>query len=560
MFKSLIFIITASLTFSIPLNGQNTQIEGYVFEEGNRGYLNEVELIVFDQQSDELVGSVISNLEGYFTISVPSKRNYRIEIKHDEFNNKVEIVSAKQPAEEAKIFLKIELTRSPGYIFEVMLAPKRETQDITVDAIKGAMIEVYNNTSSEEVMKLEDHPRPDFRINLKNGNHYTILIRKEGYLTKRMEAYVNVKGCILCFEGVGDVQPGVADNLTNGLTTGVLLANVEMQAVSPGKIIELQNINYELGRSSLKKQGKEELKKLKSIMYDNPYLTIELGSHTDIRGKASANQTLSLKRATAVVDYLTQELDIRKDRVSAIGYGESNIKNKCKSGVECSESEHAENRRTEIKVLKLDYAMHPPKSLFSLKKEEEFERMILDEGTETFQGEDQQKELIEPNITDLMTVTKKEVVDNNIEVGENKSSHEITMAIKADRSSDTTDLIEKSNEVDKKLEEIKNAKKAVVVIKDNVEEKQVTDLIANANQYSGYRIVIHFSAIPLPENHEIYKKNKTIIEYETPQKNILYMIGEFDTKEEAEKHRVMKVEEDYANSYVVEFKNGIRTK
>ena len=314
MFKSLIFILISVLILSFSLTGQNSQLEGYVFEEGNRGYLNQVELSVFDQQSDELVGIVKSNLEGYFTLSVPSGRNYRIQIYHDEFKKKEELVSASQLTEDVKIFLKIELSRAPGYIFEVMLAPKRESQDNIVDAIKGALIEVYNNTTSEEVMQLENHPRPDFRINLKNGNHYTILIRKKAYLAKRMEAYVNVKGCILCFEGVGDVQPGVADNLTDGLTTGTLLANVELQAISIGKIMELQNINYELGRSSLNKQGKEELKKLKSIMYDNPYLTIEIGAHTDVRGKASANQTLSLKRAQAVVDYLTQELEIRNQK------------------------------------------------------------------------------------------------------------------------------------------------------------------------------------------------------------------------------------------------------
>lgn len=41
-------------------------------------------------------------------------------------------------------------------------------------------------------------------------------------------------------------------------------------------------------------------------------------------------------------------------RITARGYGESQLKNKCADGVQCSETEHQQNRRTEIKVTKFD--------------------------------------------------------------------------------------------------------------------------------------------------------------------------------------------------------------
>ena len=44
------------------------------------------------------------------------------------------------------------------------------------------------------------------------------------------------------------------------------------------------------------------------------------------------------------------EHGIDKDRIVAKGYGETKIKNRCADGVKCSEDEHQENRRTEIKI------------------------------------------------------------------------------------------------------------------------------------------------------------------------------------------------------------------
>lgn len=37
--------------------------------------------------------------------------------------------------------------------------------------------------------------------------------------------------------------------------------------------------------------------------------------------------------------------------IKAKGYGETQLVNHCKDGVKCSEDEHQENRRTEVKIL-----------------------------------------------------------------------------------------------------------------------------------------------------------------------------------------------------------------
>ena len=81
-------------------------------------------------------------------------------------------------------------------------------------------------------------------------------------------------------------------------------------------------------------------------------MEIELRSHTDSRGTHSYNDLLSQKRSDSAVGYIVKS-GISKDRITAKGYGENELVNKCADGVKCSEEEHRKNRRTEFKILKI---------------------------------------------------------------------------------------------------------------------------------------------------------------------------------------------------------------
>jgi len=87
-----------------------------------------------------------------------------------------------------------------------------------------------------------------------------------------------------------------------------------------------------------------------SILKQNPSLRIELSSHTDSRGNDGYNLKLSQRRADAAVDYLVKN-GVSRNRLIAKGYGETRLKNNCINGADCSEEQHQENRRTEIKIL-----------------------------------------------------------------------------------------------------------------------------------------------------------------------------------------------------------------
>lgn len=117
-----------------------------------------------------------------------------------------------------------------------------------------------------------------------------------------------------------------------------------------GKAINLKNILFDLDKYVIKEEAKKELNKLVQFMKDNPGVRVEVGSHTDCRASAEYNQTLSQNRANASVDYIVSQ-GISRDRISGKGYGESQLLNRCADGVNCTEAEHAINRRTEMKVI-----------------------------------------------------------------------------------------------------------------------------------------------------------------------------------------------------------------
>ena len=113
------------------------------------------------------------------------------------------------------------------------------------------------------------------------------------------------------------------------------------------KIIE--NIYYDYSKYEVTVEASKILYKVIDIMENDPQLVIEISSHTDSRSSSETNMKRSEQRANAAVEYILKN-GISKDRISGKGYGESNLINKCVDGVECTEEEHAKNRRTEFKI------------------------------------------------------------------------------------------------------------------------------------------------------------------------------------------------------------------
>jgi outer membrane protein OmpA-like peptidoglycan-associated protein len=72
-------------------------------------------------------------------------------------------------------------------------------------------------------------------------------------------------------------------------------------------------------------------------------------SHTDNRGTDKYNLRLSDRRAKATAQYIISK-GIDASRISAQGMGELEPKVDC--GADCTEEQHAQNRRSEFLIVK----------------------------------------------------------------------------------------------------------------------------------------------------------------------------------------------------------------
>lgn len=160
---------------------------------------------------------------------------------------------------------------------------------------------------------------------------------KDGFLANR-----DVR--VITTVGVGESKEFVAD--------------FAVKPVVP--VLRMPEVRYELGSYVLLPESKDSLNYLFNIMNDNPTTVVELNSHTDSRGSAASNMTLSAARAQSCVDFLVKEKGINEKRLIAKGYGstqplvsDADIK---KAGTKQEqEALHAKNRRTSFKILSFDF-------------------------------------------------------------------------------------------------------------------------------------------------------------------------------------------------------------
>jgi outer membrane protein OmpA-like peptidoglycan-associated protein len=145
------------------------------------------------------------------------------------------------------------------------------------------------------------------------------------------------------------------------------LLSSDMTFLKPGReggittkkvLRELKDLNFtdnlfKKAGTELTKESMLLLDKVVAILKKDPKAHLEIITHTDSKGDAGANMSLSVKRSVAISNYLMAK-GIDKSRLKALGKGGSEPLNKCEEGVECSEEELEVNRRTEFRFYKTE--------------------------------------------------------------------------------------------------------------------------------------------------------------------------------------------------------------
>ena len=199
--------------------------------------------------------------------------------------------------------------------------------------IANASVTLYDN-KGKELGRITTNETGDFVFEkvLSNAT-YTTQASKETYSTN-------------------DTRPSLALYEREVATTIVLDQDQYKleQGLDLAKALSLRHIYFDLDKSYIRKDAKVELEKIVEVLTQNPTIKIEIGSHTDSRQSKQYNQALSQRRAKSTLEYLVKR-GIAKSRLTAKGYGETQLVNQCADGVKCSEAEHQLNRRSTFVII-----------------------------------------------------------------------------------------------------------------------------------------------------------------------------------------------------------------
>ncbi|MBL7806241.1 MAG: OmpA family protein [Saprospiraceae bacterium] len=138
--------------------------------------------------------------------------------------------------------------------------------------------------------------------------------------------------------------------LTEGLTVAetMPLANGLLE----GSMFILDKIFYEKDKATLNQGAVRHLEAWLEHMRNYPEMEIEITAHTDVRGDERMNMELTEQRAKNAKIFLVAK-GIEETRIKATGKGELQPRNHCVESAECSDEEHEQNNRLEIKIKRL---------------------------------------------------------------------------------------------------------------------------------------------------------------------------------------------------------------
>ena len=252
--------------------------------------------------------------------------------------------------------------RSGDLVVEVPLEKKRcaTLMGTVKDAQTGGIlantnVRISNTCTTAEEVVLSDG-NGQFTACLPAGCNYTLSGNRTGY-TNGTSSVTVPSGNLADMSTTINLSPNRVVTTTPPSptypSTSPSTPSYGGTVIRTGSSIVLDKIYYDFNKSAIRKGAAEELEGLASIMRQYPSMSIELISHTDSRGTSSYNMTLSRRRAESAKRYLMAK-GISGDRINAQGYGESEPRNGCKDGVACSEEEHQYNRRTEVRVVRID--------------------------------------------------------------------------------------------------------------------------------------------------------------------------------------------------------------
>jgi len=121
------------------------------------------------------------------------------------------------------------------------------------------------------------------------------------------------------------IAAGVKDKSGNAMANSYVwsFSTVAAPKIMPAVLISLEDSHFAHDSAELSEDGKTILNYNAKLLRENPKMKIRVAGYASASGTHEYNQKLSERRATVVKNYLVKEGDVKEDRLTKIGYGET---------------------------------------------------------------------------------------------------------------------------------------------------------------------------------------------------------------------------------------------
>lgn len=273
--------------------------------------------------------TIVSTSEDVIMLTPDPKKTYTITVNKGGYDEKVTTVTGAEMIAATEYKIPINKTLPKGFITKVIIRSKANQQLLPNAKVK--------------ITKSCDGKTSDFIADASASAEFFVECNCNFTVTAMQDGFVEATNKFA----------GPDCNLAASKAVFVDLEPEPEKVYKKGDLIELKDIHYDYDKHNIRPDAAAILDELVAIMKKYPSMEIDFGSHTDSRGSDTYNKSLSQRRTDSAKAYLVSQ-GIEQHRIVASGYGETVLLNQCKNGVRCSDEEHQINRRTEVRVIKIN--------------------------------------------------------------------------------------------------------------------------------------------------------------------------------------------------------------
>lgn len=289
-------------------------------------FISGVKISVKDNASKRLIGVYAPKPDGSYSFDLPGKggESYSITYEAEGYltmNESLDLPQALNDYDFKKDII-METSKMMGTI-----SVSGVITDKDKNPVKKSRITIVDNKTGATIGNYTPNDKGEYYFNIERGKDYNISYEADGYLFQSEN--LNVP----------------KDKSYSEITKDIMLGKI-----FKGAKVVLNNIFFDSGKSTLRKESNVELEKVLKLLNSQPSIKVEIGGHTDNAGKPDANQKLSQTRADAVVQFLIIK-GVDRSRLVAQGYGDAQPLAPNSVNGKPNAKNMQLNRRVEFKIL-----------------------------------------------------------------------------------------------------------------------------------------------------------------------------------------------------------------